>query len=125
MGFSRDDLPWVGEVPQCMIPSTDDNGIPHADQRVYDGPSGLFLAAGYTGHGMPNTWLCGASIAGGILGRDLTPWARGADVPAAYAITRERIAKALELESVAARDWAEMERAWSRRRQDRPHSGYA
>ena len=43
MGFSRDERPFVGPVP--------------------DVPPGLFIAAGYTGHGMPNTWLCGKAVA--------------------------------------------------------------
>ncbi|SMY23060.1 unnamed protein product [Zymoseptoria tritici ST99CH_1A5] len=43
MGYSRDDKPWVGRVPG-------------------DG-NALFMAAGFTGHGMPNTWLCGKAVA--------------------------------------------------------------
>lgn len=42
MGFSRDNHPWAGPVP--------------------DSP-GLFISAGYTGHGMPNAWLCGKAVA--------------------------------------------------------------
>ena len=41
MGFSRDSHPWVGELP---------------------GSANVYIAAGYTGHGMPNTWLCGKYI---------------------------------------------------------------
>ncbi|KAK3676840.1 hypothetical protein LTR78_003044 [Recurvomyces mirabilis] len=42
MGFSRDERPWVGAVP---------------------GEEGVFVSAGYTGHGMPNSWLCGKAVA--------------------------------------------------------------
>lgn len=42
MGFSRDDHPWIGPVP---------------------GKPFMYIAAGYTGHGMPNTWLCGKAVA--------------------------------------------------------------
>ena len=43
MGFSRDEHPFVGPVP--------------------DTSPGLYVSAGYTGHGMPNTWLCGKAVA--------------------------------------------------------------
>ena len=46
MSFSRDNLPWVGPVPNR--------------------PS-VFMSAGYTGHGMPNAWLCGGAVGKMIL----------------------------------------------------------
>jgi len=46
MGFSRDGLPWVGEVP---------------------GSQGLFLAAGFTGHGFGLAWRATACLAEEIL----------------------------------------------------------
>lgn len=42
MGYSRDGYPWVGQVPQEMLE---------------DGRGGLFLCAGFTGHGMANASL--------------------------------------------------------------------
>lgn len=42
MGFSRDGLPWVGEVP---------------------GRQGQFLAAGFTGHGFSLAWRCAQCLA--------------------------------------------------------------
>lgn len=42
MGFSRDGLPWVGEVP---------------------GRQGQFLAAGFTGHGFGLAWRCTEALA--------------------------------------------------------------
>lgn len=42
MGYSRDGYPWVGQVPAEMLE---------------DGKGGLFLCAGFTGHGMANASL--------------------------------------------------------------------
>jgi glycine/D-amino acid oxidase-like deaminating enzyme len=42
MGFSKDGLPWVGEVP---------------------GRQGLFLSAGFTGHGFGLAWRCAQCLA--------------------------------------------------------------
>lgn len=42
MGYSRDGYPWVGQVPQEMLE---------------DGKGGLFVCAGFTGHGMANASL--------------------------------------------------------------------
>ncbi|KIH94529.1 hypothetical protein SPBR_05734 [Sporothrix brasiliensis 5110] len=49
MGFSRDANPWVGHVPSSE-----------------SGGDGLYLAAGFSGHGMPSTSLCGRAVAGMI-----------------------------------------------------------
>ena len=81
MGYSRDNHPWVGRVP---------------DRK------GLWLAGGYTGHGMPNGTLCGKAVVDMALGE-----AAGEDVgalqekmvkeghlPESYLITPERIQKA-------------------------------
>ncbi|ETN43968.1 uncharacterized protein HMPREF1541_10833 [Cyphellophora europaea CBS 101466] len=42
MGYSKDDCPWVGGVPRM---------------------DGVWVAAGYTGHGMPNAPGCGRHVA--------------------------------------------------------------
>jgi glycine/D-amino acid oxidase-like deaminating enzyme len=47
MGYSRDDHPWVGKVPDKQ---------------------GLWLCGGYTGHGMPNGTLCGKAVVDMVLG---------------------------------------------------------
>jgi glycine/D-amino acid oxidase-like deaminating enzyme len=86
MGFSRDDLPWVGQVPNS---------------------AGLFVVAGYTGHGMPNAWLCGKSIASMVLDNNLDTAVEkcvGEGLPRAYLLTEERIALARELDSVEVQD---------------------
>ncbi|TVY68644.1 putative amidase, partial [Lachnellula suecica] len=46
MGYSRDGHPWVGQVGEEM-----------------GGGEGLWICAGYTGHGMPNACLSGNAVA--------------------------------------------------------------
>jgi glycine/D-amino acid oxidase-like deaminating enzyme len=96
MGFSRDDHPWVGSVP---------------------GSSNVYMAAGYTGHGMPNTWICGSAIAdcvGGALTRGLgdnEAIKLAGDLhglPLSYRITEERLRSARGMETVQNRDAREM-----------------
>ncbi|KAK5136688.1 hypothetical protein LTR08_002341 [Meristemomyces frigidus] len=80
MAFSRDAHPFVGAVP----------GPEHA---------GLFVAAGYTGHGMPNAWLCGKAVAlmaaGSLVGGggdvDVEGVGEGVGLPRAYWVTGERM----------------------------------
>jgi glycine/D-amino acid oxidase-like deaminating enzyme len=101
IGSSFDNFPWVGGVP---------------------GHPGIFLAAGYSGHGMPNAPLSGRHVARLVLEslRDGGDWSRLQEteveltekkglssaidsdaveknfgVPVEYVITRERINKAL------------------------------
>lgn len=91
MGFSRDEVPWVGPV---------------------EGKEGVFVSAGFTGHGMPNTWLCGKAVAGMVLGylqgevgmEVLERARKETGLPAAYVTGRERVGKAMEGESVEVRD---------------------
>jgi len=81
MGYSRDNLPWVGKVP---------------DQE------GLWLCGGYTGHGMPNGTLCGKAVVDMVLGeaegKDLgslqEEMVREGGIPRSYVISRERIERA-------------------------------
>lgn len=97
MGFSRDEVPWVGPVP---------------------GREGVFVAAGYTGHGMPNTWLSGKAVAemvgGSLAGGDLEAVVEAAQektgLPKAYQVSVERIEKAMKGESVEVKDHAELSR---------------
>ncbi|KAI4730477.1 FAD dependent oxidoreductase [Aureobasidium sp. EXF-10728] len=81
MGFSRDGLPWVGRVPEFK---------------------NVFVLAGYTGHGMPNAWLCGKSVATMVLGDDLDVAVDKA--VEAYLITAERIERARKLDTVEVQD---------------------
>jgi glycine/D-amino acid oxidase-like deaminating enzyme len=71
MGFSRDGRPWVGEV-------TEDLGI--------GGGKGLWICAGFTGHGMPNTTGSAKAVVDLLLGKE----ADKIDLPRMYRVSRER-----------------------------------
>jgi glycine/D-amino acid oxidase-like deaminating enzyme len=53
MGYSRDQHPWVGSVPESL-----------------GGGKGLWMSAGYTGHGMPAASRSGIAAAQQILGKE-------------------------------------------------------
>lgn len=85
MGYSRDSSPWVGELPESVA-----------------GGKGLYICAGYTGHGMPNTTLCAKAVVAIMLGgRE-----RGEeiDLPEEYEVSEERIVKAMSLVDVKTAD---------------------
>ncbi|PSK42419.1 hypothetical protein B9Z65_4333 [Elsinoe australis] len=87
MGFSRDEVPLVGPVP---------------------GKEGLFMCAGFTGHGMPNTWLCGKTAAlmvgqirNGASTKDAVDTAaEETKLPKAYQLSEARLANAREKTTV-------------------------
>lgn len=87
MGYSRDDHPWVGKVP---------------------GNEGLWLAGGYTGHGMPNGTLCGKAVVDMVLGemdgKDLTAvheeMVQKGDMPKSYILTKERIDRSRQMSTL-------------------------
>lgn len=54
MGYSADNQPWVGSVPEAL------GG---------DGGGGLWISAGYTGHGMPVAARCGIAVGEMVLGK--------------------------------------------------------
>ena len=86
-GTSRDSHPWVGEVP---------------------GRTGVWIAGGYSGHGMPNGTLCGRAAVEMILGRE--SGAPGeyveerlvtkGEIPRGYLVNEKRIEKCKGLPSV-------------------------
>ncbi|KAF2803242.1 FAD dependent oxidoreductase-like protein [Mytilinidion resinicola] len=90
MGYSRDDHPWVGAVPDMP---------------------GVWLAGGYTGHGMPNGSLCGKAVVGMALaalegkgeGVGEAMVDRG-EMPRAYLISKERIERTRRLPTVEVQD---------------------
>ena len=98
MGFSRDELPWVGPVL---------------------GKEGVFMAAGFTGHGMPNTWLSGKAAASmvktSLQSKNLSQIVEQARVasglPRAYQISEERVKKAMSIDDVELREHEEAARA--------------
>jgi glycine/D-amino acid oxidase-like deaminating enzyme len=58
MGYSADGHPWVGCVPEGL------------GGGGSDGDGGLWVSAGYTGHGMPVAARCGIAVAERILGKE-------------------------------------------------------
>ncbi|KAH9881103.1 hypothetical protein J1614_001597 [Plenodomus biglobosus] len=91
MGYSRDDHPWVGKVPD---------------------KEGLWLCAGYTGHGMPNGTLCGKAVVDMVLGEmegkefgtlSEEMVSRG-DLPKSYVLTKERVERARGMLTVQQQD---------------------
>ena len=90
MGYSRDNAPWVGELP---------------------GAAGLWICAGYTGHGMPNATLCAKAVVdmmdaeerGQLLSFQDTLVERG-DLPRSYVLSQKRIDACRQLPSVKAQD---------------------
>jgi len=85
MGYSRDDRPWVGEV-------SEDFGL--------GGGKGLWICAGYTGHGMPNASGCAKAAVQMMLGTS----AEDVDLPGAYRLTKKRVAKARTYDEVQIAD---------------------
>ncbi|CAF3562320.1 hypothetical protein SNK03_003604 [Fusarium graminearum] len=73
MGYSRDGYPWVGKLPAAL--GGEDSGI--------------YVSAGYTGHGMPVAARCGIAVAQEILGIS-----DGVDLPAQYRIDEGRVDRA-------------------------------
>lgn len=73
MGFSRDGHPWVGELAE---------------------KKGIWVCGGFTGHGMPNAWLCGAAAAGMVIGKEEVA------IPASYAADKSRFERARALDEV-------------------------
>lgn len=68
MGYSSDLMPWVGEMPV---------------------KPGLFVTAGFTGHGMPRVLGCSQAIA--ALERGDVASLEGTDIPQPYWITEDRL----------------------------------
>jgi len=75
MGYSRDGRPWVGEVSEYLN---------------LGGGKGLWMCAGFTGHGMPNAHLSASAAVQMMLG---TP-VGGVYLPFAFRISKERVEKA-------------------------------
>ncbi|KUI72715.1 hypothetical protein VM1G_08490 [Cytospora mali] len=74
MGYSRDHVPWIGAVPESL-----------------GGGEGLFMASGFTGHGMPRCALAGRGVA-----RIMNGDGEGHGLPAAFLTSEERAVRARE-----------------------------
>jgi glycine/D-amino acid oxidase-like deaminating enzyme len=91
MGYSRDDHPWVGKVPE---------------------KDGLYLCGGYTGHGMPNGTLCGKAIVDMVLGAESgqeldvvqAQMVEKGDIPQSYILTKDRVDRARQMLTVQQQD---------------------
>jgi glycine/D-amino acid oxidase-like deaminating enzyme len=91
MGYSIDNAPWVGAVPHM---------------------EGVWLCAGYTGHGMPNATLCAKAAVEmlvksergedlGVVQGDMVKEGR---IPEAYLVSEGRLGEVKELPSVREQD---------------------
>jgi len=90
MGYSRDNAPWVGGLP---------------------GSAGLWLCAGYTGHGMPNATLCAKAVVGmmdaeerGELLSFQNSLVERGELPRSYVLSQKRIDACRQLPTVKAQD---------------------
>lgn len=91
MGYSRDDMPWIGKVPDR---------------------EGLWFSGGYTGHGMPNATLCGKAVVDMLLGEEVgqdldtlqAQMVQSGDIPSSYLITKGRIERARTFLTVKQQD---------------------
>ena len=78
MGFTADGMPLVGRIPESV------SGRPRSN--------GEWIAAGFNGYGMVNTWLCGEAVvdmmmsADGEVTKAVAEW-----FPEAYLVTEERM----------------------------------
>lgn len=79
MGYSRDSHAWVGAVPEALG-GAGDNG-------------GLYICAGYTGHGMPVAALAAREVVGIMAGGAEAAKARGR-LPKEYQVTESRVSSA-------------------------------
>ncbi|KAK0615986.1 FAD dependent oxidoreductase [Bombardia bombarda] len=83
MGFSRDQHPWVGAVPESLGGGGEDGG--------------LWLCAGYTGHGMPAAALSARAVVGMMTGAGRGTTDRGdVKLPEEFVVSEERAKRARE-----------------------------
>lgn len=113
MGFSRDAHPWVGAVPASLGGDADDDADREEQEEAAVVPlpppprtalrPGLYVAAGYTGHGMPNAALCGRAAALLMTGAVLASGGEAdgidempdlVDLPPEYLVSEERVRRA-------------------------------
>ncbi|KAF7908281.1 uncharacterized protein EAF01_004036 [Botrytis porri] len=83
MGFSRDNWPWVGNASEKL-----------------GGGAGLYVCAGFTGHGMPTARLSAKAAVGLMMGDKMET----IDLPERYVLSEKRVRKARELDVVGVAD---------------------
>lgn len=86
MGYSRDRNPWVGPVPRSALDTASNGG--DADY------SGLYLCAGYTGHGMPIAALAAQEVVRMMASAADEDSVEAGDLPRAYLLTKGRLEEA-------------------------------
>ncbi|KAI0392612.1 FAD dependent oxidoreductase [Xylariaceae sp. FL0594] len=104
MGYSRDANPWVGSVPAALFPSNRESDGTSTSSRSRRSEkeeedkrgNGLWISAGFTGHGMPVAPRCGVAVAQMILGKGDD--GEAVKVPEEWTPTEARIARARTLE---------------------------
>jgi glycine/D-amino acid oxidase-like deaminating enzyme len=84
MGYSSDGDPWVGHVPESLLNGEGTAAPPDATGKVAH--DGLWISAGYTGHGMPVAARCGVAVAQMMSGRQ-----DGVQVPKQWMATDSRV----------------------------------
>lgn len=97
MGYSRDGHPWVGQVPAKFFLDDDGSNAGSDDKGEEEGEElldGLWMSAGFTGHGMPVAPRCGVAVAEMILGKKTG----AVEIPAAWVASGNRAARARVLE---------------------------
>ncbi|KAK4122496.1 DAO-domain-containing protein [Parathielavia appendiculata] len=83
MGYSRDHHAWVGAVPESL-----GGGGPEG---------GLWICAGYTGHGMPAAALSAREVVRQMMGGKMGVEETGVRLPDEFVLHEERVARAREL----------------------------
>ncbi|KAK4241646.1 FAD dependent oxidoreductase-domain-containing protein [Achaetomium macrosporum] len=83
MGYSRDHHAWVGPVPESL-----GGGGPEG---------GLWICAGYTGHGMPAAALSAREVVRRMMGGRVAAEKAGVRFPEEFELSEERVARARDL----------------------------
>ncbi|KAJ6440289.1 hypothetical protein O9K51_06079 [Purpureocillium lavendulum] len=91
MGYSRDQHPWVGRVPPSLVSRSSSGN--DGDSDAESEGQGLWISAGYTGHGMPVAARCGIAVAEMILGKE-----GGVQLPRAWTPSADRAERASEMD---------------------------
>ncbi|THV01231.1 FAD dependent oxidoreductase [Dendrothele bispora CBS 962.96] len=73
MGFSADRLPWVGRLPSKIAGRDSRNKMTEENDEVSSlAAPGEWIAAGFSGEGMVQAWMCGKALACMVLDKDET-----------------------------------------------------
>ena len=98
MAYSRDGGPWVGPVPSSLL-GYNETSTEHARISARPSSTGIFISAGYTGHGMPVATQCGLKVAQMMLGdrRDKENGVH-APLPEEWLVSQDRVDRARNME---------------------------